>query len=366
MLRLPLMVLVALLVALGSYLFLLPTSAQREARIGIGGQPAGTPPRPVAPSGSDLGGTVRLTWTPQLDLRTAPGTGGSPPRRARRGAHRAARPLPLHLPAVLPARTLSVPILMYHHVAPAPAPGDIYPGLTVTDADFAAQLAYLRAQGYHTIDLRQLFGALYTHKALPARPVVLTFDDGYLDNYTHALPILRHAKDKAEFNIITGFVGRTLGVNTYMTWPQIKALAAAGMEIESHTINHPDLGILPEDKVRYELRDSRAALQRELGIPVQFFAYPDGQPFKSGTAEAQALLLKLLPAYGYVGALLDGPLTTSRQDAQTPYQLERIRVSGGEGLVTSRPACSRKRSYSSPSREGYWGSFGPCCSVIRG
>ena len=332
MLRLPLMVLVALLVALGSYLFLLPSGSQREARLGVGGRPAGTLQRQVVPSASGQGGTVRLAWAPHLKVRLAPGMGGNPPHGTRHGVHRAVAALPLHLPAVLPTRTLSVPILMYHHVAPAAAPGDIYPGLTVTDADFAAQLAYLRSQGYHTIDLRQLFGALYAHKALPARPILLTFDDGYADNYTHALPILRRVKDRAEFNIITGFVGRTLGVNTYMTWPQIKAMAAEGMEIESHTINHPDLGILPEDKVRYELRDSRTALQRELGAPVQFFAYPDGQPFKSGTAEARALLLKLLPAYGYVGALLDGPLTTSRQDARAPYQLERIRVSGGEGL----------------------------------
>ena len=335
MLRLPLMVLVALLVALGSYLFLLPTGVQRGSRPDVRGRPVGTLPHQhlgAFTTPSRTGGTVRLAWAPQLKVRTAPGIGGSPPRRAQHGGYRAAATLPLRLPAVLPVRTLSVPILMYHHVAPAAAPGDIYPGLTVADADFVAQLAYLHEHGYHTIDLRQLFGALYAHKALPARPIILTFDDGYLDNYTHALPILRHAKDKAEFNIITGFVGRTLGVNTYMTWPQIKAMAAGGMEIESHTINHPDLGILPEDKVRYELRDSRAALQRELGVPVQFFAYPDGQPFKSGTAEAQALLLKLLPAYGYVGALLDGPLTTSRQDAQAPYQLERIRVSGGEGL----------------------------------
>lgn len=332
MLRLPLMVLVALVVALGSYLFLLPSGSQREARLGVGGRPVGTLQRSVVLSASGQGGTVRLAWAPHIRVRLAPGIGGNPPRGTRHGVHRALAVLPLRLPAVLPARTLGVPILMYHHVAPAAAPGDIYPGLTVTDADFAAQLACLRSQGYHTIDLRQLFGALYAHKALPARPIVLTFDDGYLDNYTHALPILRQAKDRAEFNIITGFVGRSLGVNTYMTWPQIKAMAAAGMEIESHTINHPDLGILPEDKVRYELRDSRAALQREMGVPVQFFTYPDGQPFKSGTAEARALLLKLLPVYGYVGALLDGPLTTSRQDARAPYQLERIRVSGGEGL----------------------------------
>jgi len=70
-----------------------------------------------------------------------------------------------------------------------------------------------------------------------------------------------------------------------------------------------------------------------LHVSVQWLAYPSGQPFASESVAAQQVLLTLLPEYGYVGALLDGPLTTSLQSAQTPYQLERIRVSGGEGLA---------------------------------
>jgi hypothetical protein len=98
-------------------------------------------------------------------------------------------------------------------------------------------------------------------------------------------------------------------------------------------VDHQDLGTLSEDHIRFELRDSRNILQKTLGAPVQFFCYPSGEPFKDGSAAMQQLLLTLLPQYGYVGALLDGPVTTSVQDAQHPYQLNRIRVSGGESLA---------------------------------
>ncbi len=239
----------------------------------------------------------------------------------------------LHLPSVLPAVTIHVPILMYHHVSSAPPATELNYGLTVTDQDFTAQLTYLRDHGYHTVSELQIFDALYRHKPLPAKPVMLTFDDGYLDNYTDALPILKRFHDHGEFNIISAYVGTTLGVNSYMTWPQLRALVAAGMDIGSHTVDHQDLGTLSEDKIRFELRDSRNVLQQMLHIPVQWLAYPSGQPFASESVAAQQLLLTLLPEYGYVGALLDGPITTSLQSAQTPYQLARIRVSGGEGLA---------------------------------
>jgi len=264
-------------------------------------------------------------------LVTAAGSKNTPPRGLR--IARPAAPPFLHLPSVLPDRTVSVPILMYHHVSSLAPTTDLNYGLTVTDGDFDAQLAYLQQHGYHTVLLRQVFAAMYRHGTLPAHPIVLTFDDGYLDNFTDALPILRRRHDVAEFNIISAYPGITLGINSYMSWRQLKELVADGMEIGSHTVDHQDLGTLSEDHIRFELRDSRYVLQQRLGIPVQFLAYPAGQPFLSGTAAAQQEVLKLIPQYGYVGALLDGPLTTSVHDTRFPYQLSRIRVSGGEGLA---------------------------------
>jgi peptidoglycan/xylan/chitin deacetylase (PgdA/CDA1 family) len=234
-------------------------------------------------------------------------------------------------PRVAP-RVRRVPILMYHHISSAP-PAPSQAGLTITDPQFAAQLAYLKGHDYHAVLLVDLFNALDYGRPLPPHPVVLTFDDGYLDAYTDALPLLRRYGMVGEFNIITGFVGKTIGVNRYMTWPQIVAMAGAGMEMESHTIDHQDLGIIDAPQDAYELRFSRAVLAAHIHRAVQFLAYPAGEPFRSGTLVAQQRLLALLPRCGYVGALLDPPTPSTVQDARTPYQLPRVRVDPRESLA---------------------------------
>lgn len=239
---------------------------------------------------------------------------------------------PLIPPPVAPARTSHVPILMYHHISSAP-PAASQEGLTVTDAEFTAQLAYLSRHGFHAIRLVDLFNYLYYGRALPLRPVVLTFDDGYVDNYTDAFPLLRRYHMVAEFNIITAYPGTTLGVNRYMTWEQIEAMAAVGMEMESHTVDHQDLGLMDTVHAAYELRFSRGLLAAHIHRAVQFLAYPSGEPFRSGSLDAQQRILSLLPQYGYAGALLDPIAPGTLQDARAPYQLPRVRVSNGEPLA---------------------------------
>lgn len=150
-----------------------------------------------------------------------------------------------------------VPILNYHSVG---AQAD---ESTVSDAQFAAQLDWLRAAGFQTIAL---------HDALEKHPraVVLTFDDGKADALTHVLPALRQRGMRAVFFIPTGLVG-TPG---YLTWDGVRALAAAGMEIGSHSVDHPRLADLPDERVRAELVDSKRKLEAELHAPVDLLAYP--------------------------------------------------------------------------------------------
>jgi len=227
---------------------------------------------------------------------------------------------------------IHVPILMYHHISSQPPLAQSQVGLTVSDEDFAAQLAYLAAHGYHAVRLVDLFNNLYYRRPLPDRPVILSFDDGYLDNYTDAFPLLRRYHMAGEFAIIAAYPGITLGVNRYMTWPQITEMAAAGMDVESHTIDHQDLGLLDPAHATYEIQYSRGIIETHIHRAVQFMTYPSGEPFRSGTPDAQRRITDLLGQYGYVGALLDPVTPSMLQVAQSPYQLPRVRVSNDTTL----------------------------------
>lgn len=236
---------------------------------------------------------------------------------------------PTLVPASPPQTRLQVPVFMYHHVSNKPARTLLDYNLTVTTTEFNAQLDWLQAQGYHSINMTELFDALYFGKALPAHPMILTFDDGYEDMYTDAVPALLAHQYRGVFYIITGMIG-----GSYMTWNQVRALDQYGMQIASHTVHHINIGQPPAyTTTQKELLDSKNTLQTLLGKPVQFFCYPTGEPFHHDTYYEQQLVLADLLADGYIGAILDPfSFNGTIQNAQTPYQLPRIRVNGGESL----------------------------------
>ena len=236
---------------------------------------------------------------------------------------------PVLIPATPPATKLLVPIFMYHHVSDQPVSNYLNYGLTVTTTNFNAQLNWLQQQGYHSITQTELFDALYYGKVLPTHPMILTFDDGYEDVYKNALPALLTHHYRGVFYIITGMIG-----GNYMTWPQVRKLAQDGMQISSHTIHHVNIGQPPSwTSTQSELLVSKETLEAQLKQPVQFFCYPTGEPFHNDPLYEQQIVLTDLFKDGYVAATLD-PFSFDSviQDAQTPYQLPRIRVSGGESL----------------------------------
>ncbi len=109
-------------------------------------------------------------------------------------------------------------------------------------------------------------------------------------------------------------------------------MAAAGMEMTSHTVSHPDLGKSDDATVRDQISASKAALEQHLGGKIEFLVYPSGEPFRSKTVERQQQVVQMLKAAGYRGALLAGPNSLT-QDPAAPFALNRVRVSGGEGLA---------------------------------
>src|SRR5260370_6571249 len=203
---------------------------------------------------------------------------------------------PVLVPASPPATRLLVPIFMYHHVSNQPTTNALDYSLTVTTTDFNAHLTCLRQQGYQTITLTELFDALYYGKALPAHPMILTFDDGYEDMYTDALPTLLAHHYRGVFFIITGMIG-----GHYLTWNQIRVLDLYGMQIGSHTIHHINAGQPPPGTpTQKDLVVSTATLQSQLGQLIQFFCYPTGEPFHHDSVYEQQIVLADLLADGYI------------------------------------------------------------------
>jgi len=156
---------------------------------------------------------------------------------------------------------------------------------------------------------------------LPLNPVVLTFDDGYLDNYTHAYPILERYGFSGTFFIITGLVDkRTEG---YMSWDQIEELHSRGMEIGSHSYTHPDLRGRSDDYIIWQVLGSKEAIEARIGEPVRFFCYPSGR-----YDEATVRILRQLDFWGAT-TIEQGKTQTSDH----LLELRRIRVRGSDDLA---------------------------------
>jgi peptidoglycan/xylan/chitin deacetylase (PgdA/CDA1 family) len=161
-----------------------------------------------------------------------------------------------------------VPILLYHRIDISPIGSRYY----VPPVVFDGQMKLLRDWGYQTISIQMLVDAIQKGASLPPRPVILTFDDGHLDNYLNAMPILQ----KYGFTGVEYVVYSYIGVENYMTVDQIKELAAAGWEIGSHGLNHLDLTKLEPARQRFEIVESRQMLEKTLGVPIRTIAYPFG------------------------------------------------------------------------------------------
>jgi outer membrane protein assembly factor BamB/peptidoglycan/xylan/chitin deacetylase (PgdA/CDA1 family) len=240
-----------------------------------------------------------------------------------RHARRATSTARLSLPARLPARTVPLPILMYHRVLPSlPASPAITRSLTVTNADFAAQMLWLARHGYHAVTQRQVFAALEHGAALPRKPVLITFDDGYKDVLRNAATVLSRLGMPATAYVISERVSGD-EPEKFLSWAELKRLEQRGIEIGSHTVSHADLRTLGTAAAVAELRNSRLALERRLGHPVQWLAYPFGSEDERIVALARQA--------GYVTAVTTSPGRT--QSAQAPLELHRYEILDTTGVA---------------------------------
>lgn len=205
------------------------------------------------------------------------------------------------------------PVLMYHVIASAP-PGAPYPNLFVPPRRFAAEVAYLARHGYHGVTLDRVWAHWRRCVPLPARPVVVSFDDGFAGWFRFAYPVLRRYGWRGTMNLALSHLN---GIDVRRAW--LRKLISEGWELDSHSLTHSDLTVLGPAALRREVAGSRRLLRRVFGVPVHFFCYPSGR--------YNDRVIAAVRAAGYFGATttVDG-----RASPESPFTLRRIRVNGDD------------------------------------
>ncbi len=209
-----------------------------------------------------------------------------------------------------------VPILMYHVTTDPPANAP-FPDLYVRRSEFEDQMTALHDAGYVAVTQREVWDAWHRGGPLPARPVVVSIDDGYRSNWLNARPILQRLGWPAVLNLKIG----NLHEPDYGVTPgQVRALIGLGWEIGSHTIDHPDLTTVDAAALAREVGESRRRLQKAFGVPIDFFCYPAGRYDDAVIAAVEAA--------GYLGATTVNPGLASPEESAR-FELNRVRVSSG-------------------------------------
>lgn len=235
-------------------------------------------------------------------------------------------PTPIVLPTPTPSlaptpdgsgRTARVPILMYHYLSVPPEGADRYRlDLSVAPDLFAAHLDRIQAEGYTAISFYDLVAHLTQGAPLPDRPIILTFDDGYRDNYDNAFPLLRQHQMKATFFIVSDFIDEARP--EYISWDMAREMLAAGMSIESHSRNHATLRKRDNDYLVWQILGSLETIEYELGVRPRFISYPAGE-YDQATIEIAR------------GANYWAGITTKQgviQSSDALFELQRVRIRG--------------------------------------
>jgi len=193
---------------------------------------------------------------------------------------------------------LPVPVLLYHHVQPqADAVQKGQTSLSVDSGIFDQQMGYLASHGYNAISADTLVNAILSHGSLPAKPVVITLDDAYLDNYTYAYPSFQKYHLIGNLMVPTGLLGGNGGTNSYFSWDQLKQMVGSGLLfVYNHTWSHYSMGAGPKDKDTYEITTAQKQLQQNLGKTSPVFVYPYGSGQTTGWVQ------DLLKENGFVAA----------------------------------------------------------------
>lgn len=232
--------------------------------------------------------------------------------------------------ALLSVLLLFPAVVMYHRVDAALPGNALSARLTISPVQFAAELRSIQRLGLRTIGIDELVRDVMRGEA-PENAVLLTFDDGYGDQFGDAFPILQRFGDHATFFVNPS----TIGAPGHLTWPQILAMSRAGMSIECHGIDHVNLARLASGAQSYQIDGCVHALSAHLQSAVLAFAYP------SGSFDAQTIELERRAGV-WLGFTTDPRFAN---DMHSPYQITRIRVINGMSDSFFDALLQRARAY---------------------
>jgi peptidoglycan/xylan/chitin deacetylase (PgdA/CDA1 family) len=209
-----------------------------------------------------------------------------------------------------------VPVLMYHVIDDPPRSAP-YPDLYVARRDFRAQVRRLARAGYEAVTLGRVVDAWHGRATLPARPIVLSFDDGYRSHLTSALPVLAAQGWPGVLNLDLSNLAPSWGISP----AGVRRLIRAGWELGAHSMTHADLAVSSGAALRREVAGSRQAIRRLLGVTPRFFCYPAGR--------YDAETIAAVEAAGYEGAITTAFGLASPTAGR--FTLARVRVDRGDG-----------------------------------
>ncbi|HEX2988540.1 MAG TPA: polysaccharide deacetylase family protein [Chloroflexota bacterium] len=224
----------------------------------------------------------------------------------------------------VPRQTALVPIFMYHNVRPIDfkTSNAFVSDLTLPPTEFELQLRQLKERGVSTVTMEDLYLYLEGRRDLPSRSVVLTFDDGFENNYLYAMPLLKRYGFVGTFYIISGLVGQ----NEYMTWREAQEMVSSGMEVGSHTVNHLDLARIPASARESQMVEAKRVLEERLGVSIRTLSYPSGAYNQDAVVAARKA--------GYVIAVTTQYGTV--QDHRKIMELPRVRIHGTDQIAGFR------------------------------
>jgi peptidoglycan/xylan/chitin deacetylase (PgdA/CDA1 family) len=201
-----------------------------------------------------------------------------------------------------------VPFLVYHALGPAPA-GAPFPGLYVSYGDFKAEMAWLHTHGYQAVTIDEVMKAWFHGGTLPAKPIVITFDNGYPEQVTFAPSVMARYGWPGVLNEIT---------ENHLQPRQIWPVIHRGWEVDSHSLTHPELTTATPAELWAQVHQSRVYLQKTFHIPSNSFCYP--------SSHYNAAVIAAVKRAGYTNAVTEGDAYATSAD---PYLLPRFEIEGG-------------------------------------